>query len=344
MEFKKYNDIENSFNKEFMERVRFELADQNKNDQIFVVEEKVHGSNASFLYDGETLNFGKRTALVGNGESFFDHEELIERYRDRVLVLWGLVKERYPDITEMQAYGEFFGGTYPHPEVQKAANTKIIQKGVFYSPTHEFYGFDIRIFWGEEEQRLLPTDEVKELYDKAGIFYAKTLFEGTLSQCLEYPNLFDSKIPEWLGLPLIENNTCEGVVIKPKEPLYLKNGSRICIKNKNEKFSEKKSKKKHDGQPQAQPSYSDELNALIPELEAYVNEARMDNVVSKMGEIDSWTKSFGEILGNFTKDALDDFMKEHGREYESLEKQEQKIINKKMSQLCVSCIKGRIYA
>ena len=49
MNFKKYNDIENSFNREFMERVMFELADQGKQDVKFVVQEKVHGSNSSFL-------------------------------------------------------------------------------------------------------------------------------------------------------------------------------------------------------------------------------------------------------------------------------------------------------
>ena len=188
--------------------------------------------------------------------------------------VFDLLKSRYPDLTQIQVYGEFFGGIYPHPEVQKAKDVKIIQKGVFYSPIHEFYGFDIRIYQGEEDEtgKLLTVPEVNEIFESTGIFYAKTLMEGTLKECLEYPNLFNSKIPEWLGLPLID-----------------------------------------------------------------------DNVVSKMGEIDSWTKSFGIILGNFTKDALEDFMKEHGKEYDSLEKSEQKILNKKVNQLCANCIKGRIY-
>lgn len=346
MNFKKYNDIENSFNREFMERVMFELADQGKQDVKFVVQEKVHGSNSSFLCSGdaETIEFGKRTAKVGQGENFFDHPELVNRYRERVVKVFDLLKSRYPDLTQIQVYGEFFGGIYPHPEVQKVKDVKIIQKGVFYSPIHEFYGFDIRIYQGEEDEtgKLLTVPEVNEIFESTGIFYAKTLMEGTLKECLEYPNLFNSKIPEWLGLPLIDDNTCEGVVIRPVEPLYMKNGSRIIIKNKNEKFSEKKSKKKNPNSQPA-PEYSPELQALISEAERYVNTARMDNVVSKMGEIDSWTKSFGIILGNFTKDALEDFMKEHGKEYDSLEKSEQKILNKKVNQLCANCIKGRIY-
>ncbi len=341
MNFKKYNDIENSFNKEWMEKVRFALADQGKLSQQFVVQEKVHGSNSSFLTNGETIEFGKRTAKVGEEENFYDHEELIGRYQDRIIKLFEKVKAKYPDITEVQVYGEFFGGTYPHPDVEKVKNVKIIQKGVFYSPTHEFYGFDIRL-WKGEESRLLPVSEVNELFEELGIFYAKTLFQGKLDECLQYPNLFNSKIPEWLGLPEIEDNTCEGVVIRPTDPLYLKNGERIIIKNKNAKFSEKKEKKK--GNPKPEPNYSEELNALILEAGRYVNQQRLDNVTSKMGEIESWTKGFGLILGNFTKDALADFLKENQESYDALEKNEQKILNKKINQLCATEIKTRIYS
>lgn len=341
MEFKKYNDIENSFNKEIMDKFRFALADQGKTNQLFVVQEKVHGSNSSFLTDGQTIEFGKRTAKVAQGENFYDQNELIERYHDRVINLFNLIKAQYPEITEVQAYGEFFGGTYPHPDVEKVKNVKVIQKGVFYSPTHEFYGFDIRL-WTGEESRLLPVDEVNKFFTETGIFYAKTLLEGTLDECLAYPNLFNSKIPEWLGLPPIEDNTCEGVVIRPKEPLYMGNGERIIIKNKNAKFSEKKAKKNHDAKPT--PEYSESLNALLTEAERYVNQARLDNVVSKMGEIESWTKGFGMILGNFTKDALEDFLKENHAAYDLLEKGEQKVLNKKINQLCAQEIKNRIYA
>lgn len=50
LEFKKYSSIENSFNREFMERIVAEMP----TDLEYVVQEKVHGANTSFLCDGET--------------------------------------------------------------------------------------------------------------------------------------------------------------------------------------------------------------------------------------------------------------------------------------------------
>lgn len=46
--FKKYSSIENHFNREFMEKVVAEMPQ----DFEYVVQEKVHGANTSFLCDG----------------------------------------------------------------------------------------------------------------------------------------------------------------------------------------------------------------------------------------------------------------------------------------------------
>ena len=60
LEFKKYNSIENSFSREFMEKVVAEMPA----DLEYVVQEKVHGANTSFLCDGESVRFAKRTSLL----------------------------------------------------------------------------------------------------------------------------------------------------------------------------------------------------------------------------------------------------------------------------------------
>ena len=87
---------------------------------------------------------------------------------------------------------------------------------------------------------------MNELFEAESFFYAKTLFRGTLAECLKHPNGFQSKIAEWLGLPAIEDNICEGIVIRPVTPMYLRNGSRVLIKSKNERFAERKSVKKRN--------------------------------------------------------------------------------------------------
>lgn len=49
--FKKYSSIENSFDAEFMDKVRAEMP----SDLKYVVQEKVHGANTSFLCDGNDV-------------------------------------------------------------------------------------------------------------------------------------------------------------------------------------------------------------------------------------------------------------------------------------------------
>ena len=333
LEFKKYSSIENSFNREFMERIVAEMP----TDLEYVVQEKVHGANTSFLCDGEKVRFAKRTSLLEAEEMFYDYPELLERYKDKVMALTKDVFSRYKNVRSVNVFGEMFGGTYPHKDVQPNRKLSLIQKGVCYTPEHEFYGFDIYVI-NEDGGRYLPVDEVNEFFDKHGFFYARTLFKGTLGECLKYPNAFQSKIADWLGFPAIEDNICEGIVIRPVVPMYLRNGSRVLIKSKNERFAEKKSVKKRNKLFAEPVPYSEALKALIPDVEAYVTEQRLANVVSHIGEVHV-PKDFGKIMGLFSKDVLEDFLKEHGGEYGCLEKSEQKLLNKELNKLSTELVK-----
>ncbi|MDR1609951.1 MAG: RNA ligase, Rnl2 family [Candidatus Symbiothrix sp.] len=333
LEFKKYNSVENTFDKEFMNRIMSEGYDS----QQYVVQEKVHGSNCCFTTDGQDLGFGKRTSLVEDGEKFYDYKELLERYRDKVIRLFQRVRERYDGTRNMLVYGEMFGGKYPHPDVKNDSKVMNIQKGVFYSPIHEFYGFDIFIY-RQEKGRYLSVDEVNELFEAEQFLYAKTLFRGDLKECLQYPNAFQSHIAEWLGLPPVEDNICEGIVIRPVEPLYFGNGARILLKSKNSRFAEKKSVKKRQPALFVEPTYSDELNKQLLVTEEYVTENRLNNVISKIGQI-SLPKEMGKLIGLFSKDIQEDYLKEHASNYALLEKSEQKILNKHVNKQAADLIK-----
>ena len=185
LEFKKYSSIENSFNRECMERIVAEMP----TDLEYVVQEKVHGANTSFLCDGKNVRFAKRTSMLEADENFYDYPELLERYKGKVVALAKDVFRRYEDVRSVNVFGEMFGGTYPHKDVQPNRKLSLIQKGVCYTPEHEFYGFDIYVI-NEDGGRYLPVDEVNEFFDKHGFFYARTLFKGTLGECLKYPNAF----------------------------------------------------------------------------------------------------------------------------------------------------------
>lgn len=333
LKFKKYSSIENAITRDFMERVRAEMPD----DLEWVVQEKVHGSNTSFLCDGKDVRFAKRTSVLEDDDKFYDFQSLVDVYKPRVIALFNRVKNLHPDIDCISVFGEMFGGRYAHSDVPAEKGALLIQKGVSYTPGHDFYGFDIYIFAGDEGC-FLPVDEVNNLFEQEGFFYAKTLFCGTLDECLKYPNAFQSKIPHWLGLPEIEDNICEGVVIRPVRPQYLRNGSRVLIKSKNARFAEKKSVKTRNKLFSEPVPYSDNLKVLIPEVELYVTEPRLNNVISHIGEL-SLPKDFGKVMGLFARDILDDFLKEHGWKYSSLDKYEQKTLNRVLNKLATDFVK-----
>ena len=183
--FKKYSSIENSFDGAFMEKVR----NHTPIDARFVVQEKVHGSNCSFLCDGQEIQFAKRTAVVAKDEDFYQWQELAERYRERIFKVYGMINECFFDLQSIIVYGEMFGGAYPHKEIKRIGAMSAIQKGVYYCPGHDFYGFDIYVYT-PDEAFYLDVDTTNHIFAEAGIFYAETLFEGTLEECLAYPNAF----------------------------------------------------------------------------------------------------------------------------------------------------------
>ena len=335
MQFKKYNSVENSFEEEYIEKVRWQMPA----DQKYAVQEKVHGANASFLCDGKEIKFAKRTALVEADEQFYGYTEVLDSYRDKILALTKDVMERYPGTTQVSIFGELFGGGYPHPDVPAIRNMVPVQKGVYYCPRHDFYGFDIYVI-SENEGQFLSVEETDALFEKHGFFYAKTLFTGTLDECLAYPNAFISHIPEWLGLPPVEDNICEGIIIRPVVPMFLRNGTRVMIKSKNERFAEKKTKKGIGPALDLAVSYSDEMKELMAVMATYITEPRLDNVISHIGEV-QLPRDFGKLTGLYAKDVFEDYMKENAVAYNELERKEQKAINKELAKLAAAMIRKR---
>ena len=112
----------------------------------------------------------------------------------------------------------------------------------------------------------------------------------------------------------------------------------LLLKNKNSKFAEKKSIRKRQPRLFVEPTYSDELNNLLVVAESYVTENRLNNVISKIGNI-SVPKDFGRLIGLFSKDILEDFLKEYESEYALVEKSEQKILNRHINKLATQLIK-----
>jgi len=228
----------------------------------YCVTEKVHGSNLAMYMNQDEFKVAKRNSFIQDGENFFQYLRMKESNGYKVRNLWNqLVNEGY-EIDELIVYGELFGGSYPHSDIERISNVQKIQKGVWYSPDINFYVFDILV-----NDKFLPMDEVCRLCEEVDMFYARIIFVGTFDECMIHSNQFQTKIPEWLSLPLFDpnekhevtrmiidkmsietglqmiekkityyGNICEGIVIKPIIPLFYDDGNRVILKSKNDIF------------------------------------------------------------------------------------------------------------
>ncbi len=321
MEFKKYNSIENSYQLDFINS----LIENGYGNLEYIVQEKVHGANLSFITNGIEILSAKRTELILDSEQFYNSKAILENYKERIFALYEALSKQF-NAKSVTIFGELFGGGYPHVDIPKDTNATLIQRGIYYCPHNDFFAFDILL----DNERYLDTETASDFFKEFGFIYAKPLFKGSLSDCLAYTNIFKTTIPNLFGLPELEGNVCEGVVIRPIQPQFMRNGSRVLIKNKNENWSENNnfidkailSTLLHEDE-----ELSDEASSLCEEVYKYITQNRLLNLISKIGEVNP-QKDFGRILGLYNQDALSDFMKAHKERYDNLEKHESKAVNK----------------
>ncbi len=321
MEFKKYHSIENSYQENFIHSI----IEQGFGELEYVVQEKVHGANVSFITDGMRIVGAKRTELILDDEPFFNFHVVQDKYKDQIFALHKYLSEQFNTQT-VTIFGELFGGAYPHPDIPIDENAKFVQRGIYYCPSNDFYAFDVLL----DNEKYLDVETASQLFDKFGFMFAKTLFKGSLTDCLAFSNEFKTTIPSEYGLPALEGNICEGIVIRPLQPVYLRTGSRVLIKSKNQTWAENNNyidkeilrKLFHDGE-----ELSVEAIFLCEEIYQLITQNRLTNVISKIGDIDP-NYPLGKVLGLFNKDVLNDFMKTYREKYAALEKHESKAVNK----------------
>lgn len=327
MEFVKYNSLHNHYDEDYIREIKC----QGLGSSDWIVQEKVHGANFSFWLMNDRMHFAKRSAFIpasGDNSFYLGYEKVIEEESEKITEIHKILKS---DKTVI--YGELFGGYYNHPDVKKNKDLSVIQRGIQYSPNLHFYAFDI---WSDD--RYLDADESMEVFEKAGLLYAKPLFKGNLDECLDYPNNFQTKIPEIFAYPEVEDNICEGIVIRPlKESLLTKSGrlllSRLIVKSKNERWAEKTKleKKIREEEP-----LSDDAERLKDELMSLINRNRLENIISKIGQVDR--SQLGKLIGLLSLDALEEF-ENMNPDFKDLDKDEQKKVKKTLNTYSVKIVK-----
>jgi len=280
MEFNEFTEIENHYREKYLGILREYGFDKVK----WLALEKIHGANFSFITDGKELQVASRKQIVDR--TFFRCGEVIDKYGDNVKDLKNI---HYPNAKQIQVYGELFGPG--------------MSGKIWYGTEREFMAFDIEV-----DGVVQNTGDVAGLLAHCKIPKAPTvgLFDS-LDDALACDPVFVSKVidvlyPEHIGVSEYElgENDAEGLVLKPVDPLYLPNDSRVMVKHKHPDFAEKlkRPKSKPSGLP----------NPWAPVAEQYVNQNRLDAVLSKEGELTN--KDFGRIVALMCEDVMKDMIKD----------------------------------
>lgn len=271
MEFKKFSSLENTYRQSTVDKIVYEALDQGK----WIATEKVHGANFSFWFDGVVLKVASRTQFVDG--TFYDCQGVIDKYSNNI-------KEgyfsRFQLGTSLVIYGELFG--------------KGIQKEVIYGDK-DFIAFDVCV-----DGEPVDYDTMKTICSECGIPVVPVLGLGTFKDMLKIDNTFRSLLtPEGFE----GDNTAEGLAISPVTPKWFSNGSRVWLKNKTSVFSEKK-----NTSTKTVVELPEEINALTESLLEYATTNRVNNVLSKVGNITN--KDFGRVLGLTIQDMLEEYEKD----------------------------------
>jgi len=325
MEFKKYSEIENSYRTKLIDFIR-EHGYDDKSYQ-WVVTEKVDGSNLSFWISDTDIKVARRTGFLEPDENFYNYQSVLAKYKDYffdIKHLW------FKNSLYIVIYGELFGGVYNHPDVPKVPNAVKVQARIQYCPHNDFYPFDIYVV-NEDAKSYIPHRDVERIFAGGVLPYAESLFRGTFDECLAYDINFPTTIPDFYGLPSIEGNNTEGVVIKPELPLYFRTGDRVILKNKVEDFSE--IKQPRDKLPEVLPP---EVSEAIEIVNKYITESRYYSVISKLGEVT--IKDFGNVMKEYTTDVMNDFIKDFP-EYNEFPKEMQKKVTKDLGKAAADLIR-----
>lgn len=277
----------------------------------WVVTEKVHGANFSFVYENGTLKFAKRKEYLKWTDDFFGFQLVVNKIEDTILSLFEHLSNEVTGEKYI-VYGELFGGKYPHPEVNAIKDLNAIQTGVYYTPAIEFCAFDIAIEKkGSDSKYYLDYETSLNYFKQFGIFHAKPLFIGKFTEALNFNTRINSTIPKEFELPELKDNLIEGVVIKPfnqidQSTLF----TRPIVKLKNAEFDEED--KFHEAEKWSfipdVSSKTEDLSFIMEELRNYITQNRLKSAISKIGQLDSNNPMrISEIKTEFLNDVLIDF-------------------------------------
>lgn len=214
--------------------------------------EKIHGTSAHVSFNlawspvGDTreLRFHSGGESQVNFEALFDKEALNEKFHAL----------GHQNVT---VYGEAYGGK---------------QQGMSatYGKELKFIAFDVKI-----TDTWLSLPDAKDVCDKVGIEFVPFEKIPATVEDIEHAMLLPSEVAGRRGCGF--DKVREGVVCRPLIEVTLNNSERVMCKHKNEKFSERTSKK--DTMPQAKLEVLQDAEKIALE---WVTDIRLTHVLDKV--------------------------------------------------------------
>jgi Rnl2 family RNA ligase len=236
----------------------------------WIATEKVHGAQLVVATDGRTTRVGKRKAWLRDDEPFFG---------------WQLLREQLTAAAHaalsgpahaVRLYGELNGGAYPLPDVRAPPGVSAVQTGIWYSPDLRFALFDVLVH-GDDDGEYLPYAAIREVAAAADLDVVPLLRRGPRPAVEAVPTRFPTTIPDALGLPALDGNLAEGVVIRADTTRAA--SRRPILKRKIAEFDEQRF-----GESRPFDAYAPlKLTELLVIAARMVNRARVASARSKVG-------------------------------------------------------------
>lgn len=194
--------------------------------------------------DALRVAHAKRKAVLADGERFFNFDagahDLRAQAAFRFVAASLAAADRGDVLTSLQVCGELFGGHYPHAVClpDAGAPDAAVQTGVWYSPRIAFCCFDMRATVASGASWYLGFDQLTRACAHSGLMCVEALGRGALHELHSAPVDFATTIPRRLGLPDVADNWAEGIVLRPVEPVYTRDGKHVQLKRKPARFAE----------------------------------------------------------------------------------------------------------
>jgi len=308
MSFIKYPSFENHYNQKNIRTFR-DLHNDVLNEIPFVVQEKIHGTNIQLIFSPhEKMKIASRNQLTDEG--FFNIGEVLSKIANELDIFQNYC---YAHGATLHLYGELFGDG--------------IQKGVEYGREKRLLFFDMRI-----NDKIQTQDFMRNFFIVGGLDHLLIPVLDIVTG-LDTALGFDTNINTTLFYH-DKTNICEGIVIKPLDRLiYNQYGELLYIKKKNESFKEKQRQKN----PRVDVEYTPEVNRWNEVFLSYLNDERLQTVISKYGPLKT-VKDIGKYIGYMLIDARETFLREEEFDQDNFGRKELKAIfngNKTASKIVV---------